>query len=431
MKAAREPVRRRVSFGNDHITVYPWKHPATGAARWRFAYRRDGAWKYKTYKTRVAAESAAYNILREIPAGLAWSALDTPARKFLEEVHRRTPEADRSAVLAFLRSRDTSAEIGAAVERFAAHKRSEAGETTPHLRQVGKILGHLAGHFAGTRVSEIHAPELAAWWQARGSGLAPKTRRDIRAHLVTFWRWCLRQGLAGSDPVTAAERLPGVKVSGGGKRVLSADELRAVLDGIAREYRAWVVLGAFAGLRPEEIAPARAKKLAKRGLRCEEIDWMFGVIRIPAEVSKVHRARIVPMCDALKAGLAWAGIEPGMTGRVCVRNPAPPGELARLGKLLFGGEWPQDALRHSYGSYRNAILRNLGQVAEEMGNSIPMLERHYHNPQPEQAGTEWFALRPNINTLNCSESDPMDRTFILQHSDGSDIQNLDLTTKTG
>ncbi len=34
------------------------------------------------------------------------------------------------------------------------------------------------------------------------------------------------------------------------------------------------------------------------------------------------------------------------------------------------------------------------QVAEEMGNIVAMLHRHYHNPQPEQSGLEWFSLRP-------------------------------------
>lgn len=410
MSAKRDSrIKRRVSDGNSHLTVYPWVHPVTGAKRWRFAHRVDGKWLYKTHKTRAAAESAAAAVLDETPQGLVWTGLDASAKKFLEEVQRRTPAADRPAVLAFLRSRDSSTEIGAAVAAYKAHKQSEAGEETPHLRQVGKILDHLAVHFAGTRVAEIHQPELAAWWAVRGADLAAKTRRDIRAHLVSFWRWALKQGFAGSDPVTAAERLPTVKVGTGEKRLLTRTELCSILNLIATEYRAWVVLGAFAGLRPEEITPSRNKKAAKRGLRCEEIDWTFSVIRLPAEVSKVHRARIVPMSDALKAGLRWAGIEQGMTGKICLRNPSNPGELARLGKLLFDGHWPQDALRHSFGSYRNAILRNLGQVAEEMGNSIQMLERHYHNPQPTEEGTAWFALRPSESGWR-SDSDPMEST---------------------
>jgi len=83
-----------------------------------------------------------------------------------------------------------------------------------------------------------------------------------------------------------------------------------------------------------------------------------------------------------------------MTGAVCLRNPSEEDETLRLGKVVFKDGWPQDALRHSYGSMRNAMLRNLPQVAEEMGTSETMLRRHYHNPRTLEEGTEWFALRP-------------------------------------
>jgi len=387
--------RNKIILGNSHLTVYPWEHPTTGAKRWRFAFLDAGVRKYRTFKTKVAAEHAASQILRETPAGLTWSGLDTDTQKFLEEVHRRTPPSERPSLLAFLRSRDSSAEVETAVAAFIAHKTSEAGELTPHLAAVGSTLAHLAAAFPSRRVSEIHLPELAAWWTAKGKGKASKTQRDIRAVLVTFWRWSLRQGIAGSEPITVAERLPAVKVETGEKRILSVAELQSIMAHVEPEFRAWVILGAFAGIRPDEIAPGINKKKAKRGLHCEEIDWEFKVIRLPAVVSKTNRPRIIPMSEALIVGLKWALIGPGMTGPTTLQNPSQTHQLARLGRDLFGGTWPKDALRHSYGSYRNAIVRNLDQVAEEMGNSVAMLHRHYHNPQPAQSGREWFAVRPN------------------------------------
>jgi hypothetical protein len=117
-------------------------------------------------------------------------------------------------------------------------------------------------------------------------------------------------------------------------------------------------------------------------------------------VSKVRRARIIPMSDALKAGLEWAGIRSGQTGSVCGEYPAA--EIQRLGLKLFKTGWPKDALRHSYGSYRNAIVRSLEQVAEEMGTSVAMLHRHYHNPKAEAEGVEWFAVRPASDPM-CSD----------------------------
>jgi hypothetical protein len=113
-------------------------------------------------------------------------------------------------------------------------------------------------------------------------------------------------------------------------------------------------------------------------------------------VSKVATPRKIPLTEAAIAWLHWAGIEPGMTGPVCLRNPSEADELMRLGKLLFGGKWPQDVMRHSAASYRNAIIRNLPQLAEELGTSVAMLNRHYHNPQPREHGVAWFNLRPGM-----------------------------------
>lgn len=37
----------------------------------------------------------------------------------------------------------------------------------------------------------------------------------------------------------------------------------------------------------------------------------------------------------------------------------------------------QDILRHSYGTHRMPVVRNAHQVAEEMGNSVQIVRRHY------------------------------------------------------
>jgi integrase len=383
------------------LTVYPWEHPATGAARWRFAWRDGAAWRYSTYKTKAEAEEGAALRLAEIEGGgLVWSGLTDERRAFLSRVHAAVPAGDEETVLAYLSSRGKSGEIGEAVKRFMAGKESAAGELSPYLGTVNGILDAMAKHFQGRTVADIHQGELAAWWETRTEGRGWKLRRDVRGYLVMFWRWCLREGIAGREPVTVAERLPLVASEDMDKRVLTPAELKAILGEVSKECRAWVVLGAFAGMRPEEIAAKKAARKGKRGLRRQEIDWTFNVIRVPACVSKVRRARIIPMSDALKAGLEWAGIRSGQTGSVCGEYPAA--EIQRLGLKLFKTGWPKDALRHSYGSYRNAIVRSLEQVAEEMGTSVAMLHRHYHNPKAEAEGVEWFAVRPATDPI-CSD----------------------------
>lgn len=406
------PARKKfkVTHGNSHISVYPY------GKGWRYAWRetRDAAWRYVTSKTKAEAEASATLKLEELDrGGIVWSSLDREALAFHEAIHRDTTPADWPAILAFIKARRKSAEIVAAVARFMEWKIATAGEETPYLARVRGILEGMATAFKGREVAEVHAPDLLEWWKARGAGKSAKRQKDIRADLVAFWSWARREGIAGADPVTPAERIPAVSADHGERRVLTIDEIKKLLLHVDQEFRAWVVLGAFAGLRPEEIAPPTkggSKKKKKRGLHCEEIDWTFGVIRVPAVVSKVGFPRVLPMSDACRAGLEWAGIKPGMTGPVCMKNPSDEKETLRLGKVVFTTGWPQDALRHSYGSYRNAVVRSLPQVAEEMGTSVTMLNRHYHNPKAEAEGAEWFALRPGAIRFDPISGDLMEES---------------------
>jgi hypothetical protein len=262
------------------------------------------------------------------------------------------------------------------------------------------LLEEFATHFRGRMVMSIQLPELQAWFDSRTDGTGWKRKKDIRAALVQFYRWAKKEGIAGNDAVTVADRLPEIGGQHGERKIMTMAQFVECAQMIGEDFRAWLVLGCFAGLRPEEICPKTTKREAKRGLLCEEIDWDFRVVRIAPDVSKVKLPRIVPMSDALIAWLEWAGIAAGMDGPVCMSYP-PPGHLAKLGKQVFGGEWPRNICRHSYGSYRNAQIRDMGKVAEEMGSSVTMLHRHYHNPQPQETGNAWFALRPSV--LICSD----------------------------
>jgi hypothetical protein len=57
-------------------------------------------------------------------------------------------------------------------------------------------------------------------------------------------------------------------------------------------------------------------------------------------------------------------------------------------------KWKQNALRHSFISYRLAEIQDVNRIALEAGNSPQMIFRHYRElATPEQART-WFAIGP-------------------------------------
>lgn len=385
----------RVTKGNISITVYPHRDG------WRFAWKTSemSEWKYVTRKVKAVAKAAAENKIDEIIAGgLCWSSLDSERKRFLEAVHREARAEDQDPILTFLKGRKKASEIVETVDRFLAWKIKEAGEKTPHIGNLGGHLKPTAQHFVGKTVVDVTTEELQSWWEEKWGHLGWKTRKDSRSNLIGFWKWCVLQSLYPKDQVTPAECLPPVSAEKLNRRILIPNEFLALAKAIHPQYRGAIVLQAFCGMRPEETAPPTkegAKKKNKRGIWAEELDWNDNCIRIPAEVSKTGFPRITPLLPAARAWLEWAGVHPGSTGPVCESNLAEYGETLRLGKDVFKTGWPQDALRHSYGSYRNAIIRNLPQVAEEMGTSESMLKKHYHNPRSKEEGEAWFALRPS------------------------------------
>lgn len=53
-----------------------------------------------------------------------------------------------------------------------------------------------------------------------------------------------------------------------------------------------------------------------------------------------------------------------------------------------------DILRHSYGTYRAAILRNSHNLAEETGNSVTMVRTYYDAVVSPSVAKLWWKIRP-------------------------------------
>ncbi len=56
--------------------------------------------------------------------------------------------------------------------------------------------------------------------------------------------------------------------------------------------------------------------------------------------------------------------------------------------------WKKNALRHSYGTYRMAVLKAPVRVAFEMGNSPGVIRKCYDRVVTETQGKTWFGVRP-------------------------------------
>jgi integrase len=352
---------------------------------WRFDKTVDGKREYVTRKKKAKIEELARDYLRADGEGPSWDGVTRARQEFLMRVNALVPEDGESDVLRYLERRNQSVTIESAVARFMLSMSSK-GRSSRHVDALKMDLDVFAESVQGN-VADCTVEMLSEWCELRAGTAGPSRRKMIRATLVQFFRWCRREGYVSAESVTAADRLPSISVPAGSLAVMTREQFESCLQFLPACHLPWFLLNAWAGLRPEEAAPSATKlRDGKRGVSWEDIDFDFNIIRISRETSKVKRPRIVPLHPCLREAL-WPLRS---TGAICGASPVHDKTLAMLGKKVFGGSWPKDCLRHSYGSYRNAIVRNLPQVAEEMGTSVEMLHRHYHNPRPAEEGENWF-----------------------------------------
>jgi hypothetical protein len=56
--------------------------------------------------------------------------------------------------------------------------------------------------------------------------------------------------------------------------------------------------------------------------------------------------------------------------------------------------WDQDIMRHSFASYWLAVHKNAPALAEIMGNTVPIIRKHYENTVLEDVALRYWETGP-------------------------------------
>jgi integrase len=156
-----------------------------------------------------------------------------------------------------------------------------------------------------------------------------------------------------------------------------------MLTGIAPKFVPFVALGAFAGLRTAEI----------HRLEWQDIDFHGGHIIVGKHKAKTGQRRIIPVLPALKA---WLEPLAQLQGKVVPQysHDAPLLRAFRKALKPWNVELVHNGLRHSFASYRLAIVQSAEQVSLEMGNSPRKLFTDYHQLATKSQAELWFSVMP-------------------------------------
>jgi integrase len=120
----------------------------------------------------------------------------------------------------------------------------------------GAGLAHLRKRFGRSRLSDVTPTDVAAYVSAmQAAGFKGWTIKGHLTVLSSIYTYSARHlGLVGVNPVSLLDRVERPSSDDEKpKRILTADELRALLDGIDSDYRALFELGSVTGARLAEV----------------------------------------------------------------------------------------------------------------------------------------------------------------------------------
>jgi integrase len=290
---------------------------------------------------------------------------DTPLMPAVEEFIRRS----RGVTLGV-----TVPEI---VVEFLASKKADA-VSHRYLLQLKQTLNRFKTAFPGP-IIEITAEQIDRW--LREAKVLPRTRNGYLTQIRVFFGFAKQRGYLSRKEATEPELLKKAKVGDTDSEVFTPDEMEKLLLAAPAHLIPLLAIGGFAGLRAAEIF---------------RLDWCAvdldrNIIELRAGQAKTASRRIIPVSGNLKA---WLSLVP-RTGKVI-----PDLDFFRQATALarkIGVRWPQNALRHSFISYRLAEVEDAAKVALEAGNSPTIIFKHYRELVTADAAKQWFGILPPDN----------------------------------
>jgi len=273
-----------------------------------------------------------------------------------------------------LEKQSTSIPVPDAIERLIASK-SAAGRRADYCGDLRRRLTRFADYADKRTIGEFKAPDIEAFLTSLN--VAEGTWNTYRRDLVTLWSFSVKAGLVPVNEAMKSERASEIDKAPG---ILTPAQAAALLMASnADDVLACHAIGLFAGLRGSELAK----------LEWDNVDLESGFIHISAATSKTRSRRLVPILDNLRS---WITPIAKTSGRIQQTNfRRRSGSVRKAAGII---PWPDNALRHSFVSYRLADTGNAAQTALEAGHDQAILFRHYRELVKPKDAARYWSIKP-------------------------------------
>ncbi|WP_369055948.1 tyrosine-type recombinase/integrase [Kineococcus terrestris] len=143
-------------------------------------------------------------------------------------------------------------------------------------------LAARSASFSDVQLAQLRRSHLEAWVKAmHTAGLAPGTIRTRFSNVRAVLRAAVRDRMLAEDPSLGVV-LPRARRAEAAMSLPTTEQVAAVLDAADPHFRAFVAVGAFAGLRLGEVA----------GLQVQDVDFLGRRILVARQVQRMTRGEL-------------------------------------------------------------------------------------------------------------------------------------------
>jgi integrase len=388
----------KVKFGSASVPIY--LSQSNGRKRYFVAHYRDGKRIRKAFLDLAGAKKEALFVAQRIQSGMQHVTDIKPHERDSYAAAMRLLEKSGvplvAAVEDYMRAREKAGTESLAamadeygrifkkvVRRSSAaevveemiNQREQDGASKAYLRLLKTTLTRFAAKFPGDLI-EVDTHQIDAW--LRSLDVAAYTRNSMLRCIKIFFSYARSRNYLPDDRKTAAENLKVSKVVTENSAMFTPETMTRILHHASADLIPILAIGAFSGIRMAEL----------NRLDWSAVDLERRIIELLAGQSKTGSRRVIPISDNL---YAWLAPLPRV-GKV-VLNTTQHLDMSRLSRAL-GIEWPPNVLRHSFISYRIAIVQSADQVALEAGNSPSIIFKHYRELTTPEVAEKWFSILP-------------------------------------
>ena len=260
------------------------------------------------------------------------------------------------------------------VEELLVAKKQD-GLSHRYQLQLQSNLRRFAADF-DVPISHIRRDQIDDWLRKRG--VAIRSRNGLLATIRVLFSFAKKRAYLPVGDVTEAEALDKIRAADVDTEIFTPEQFAKILHAAPPSLIPILAIGGFAGMRKAEMDR----------LDWNAVDLERKMIEVRAGQAKTASRRIIPISDNL---LAW--LKPLMREGRIVKDNDFHRQITALAETLKIG-WPRNVLRHSFISYRIAIVQSADQVALEAGNSPSIIFKHYRELTTEEQAEKWFSIMP-------------------------------------